>query len=32
VNKQGAKVQDEPESKLEAIDFDDESSCESCKL
>jgi ribonucleoside-diphosphate reductase alpha chain len=32
INKQGAKVQDEPESKLEAIDFDDESSCESCKL
>lgn len=33
VNKQGAKVQDSPEDKpLEAIDFDDESGCESCKL
>lgn len=33
VNKQGVKVQDSPEDKpLEIIDFDDESSCESCKL
>lgn len=33
VNKQGAKVQDSPDDKpLQAIDFDDESSCESCKL
>ena len=33
INKQGSKGQDEPiESKLEAIDFDDEESCESCKL
>lgn len=33
VNKQGAKVQDSPEDKpLSAIDFDDESGCESCKL
>jgi ribonucleoside-diphosphate reductase alpha chain len=33
INKQGSKGQDEPvEGKLEAIDFDDEESCESCKL
>ena len=32
INKQGSKGIDEPESKLEAIDFDDEESCESCKL
>jgi ribonucleoside-diphosphate reductase alpha chain len=33
INKQGSKGQDEPvEAKLEVIDFDDESECESCKL
>jgi ribonucleoside-diphosphate reductase alpha chain len=34
INKQGSKqVEDSPEDKpLEAIDFDDESGCESCKL
>jgi ribonucleoside-diphosphate reductase alpha chain len=33
INKQGSKGQDEPvEGKLEAIDFDEEESCESCKL
>jgi ribonucleoside-diphosphate reductase alpha chain len=32
INKQGSKGQDEPEAKLEAVDFDDEESCESCKL
>jgi ribonucleoside-diphosphate reductase alpha chain len=32
INKQGSKGQDEPEAKLEAIDFDDEESCEACKL
>ena len=32
INKTGSKGQDEPESKLEVIDFDDEESCESCKL
>ena len=32
INKQGSKGQDEPEAKLEVIDFDDEESCESCKL
>jgi ribonucleoside-diphosphate reductase alpha chain len=32
INKQGSKGQDEPETKLEAIDFDNEESCESCKL
>jgi ribonucleoside-diphosphate reductase alpha chain len=34
INKQGSKGQDEPteENKLEVIDFDDEESCESCKL
>jgi ribonucleoside-diphosphate reductase alpha chain len=32
INKQGSKGQDEPETKLEAIDFDDEENCEACKL
>jgi ribonucleoside-diphosphate reductase alpha chain len=33
INKQGSKGQDEAvESKLEAVDFDEEESCESCKL
>ena len=32
INKQGSKGQDEPETKLEAIDFDDQEDCESCKL
>jgi ribonucleoside-diphosphate reductase alpha chain len=32
INKQGSKGQDEPEAKLEAIDFDDEENCEACKL
>jgi ribonucleoside-diphosphate reductase alpha chain len=32
INKQGSKGQDEPNAPLEAIDFDDEESCESCKL
>ena len=32
INKQGSKGQDEPEAPLEVIDFDDEESCESCKL
>jgi ribonucleoside-diphosphate reductase alpha chain len=33
INKQGSKGQDEPvEGKLEAIDFDDQDDCESCKL
>jgi len=32
INKQGSKGQDEPEATLEVIDFDDEESCESCKL
>jgi ribonucleoside-diphosphate reductase alpha chain len=32
INKQGSKGQDEPEAKLEAIDFDDQEDCESCKL
>jgi ribonucleoside-diphosphate reductase alpha chain len=32
INKQGSKGQDDPESKLEAIDFDDQEDCESCKL
>jgi len=31
INKQGSKVE-EPETELEAIDFDDEESCESCVL
>ena len=32
MNKQGAKVQDESAEPLAPIDFDDEESCESCKL
>lgn len=32
INKAGSKGQDEPETKLEAVDFDDEGDCESCKL
>jgi hypothetical protein len=33
INKQGSKGQDEAvESKLEAINFDDQDDCESCKL
>jgi ribonucleoside-diphosphate reductase alpha chain len=32
INKQGSKGQDEPEAKLEAINFDDQEDCESCKL
>jgi ribonucleoside-diphosphate reductase alpha chain len=32
INKQGSKGQDEPEAKLEAIDFDDDENCEACKL
>jgi ribonucleoside-diphosphate reductase alpha chain len=33
INKQGSKGQDEPkDAPLEAINFDDEESCESCKL
>jgi len=33
INKQGSKGQDEAvEAKLEAIDFDDQEDCESCKL
>ena len=32
INKTGSKGQDEPETKLEVVDFDDESGCESCKL
>jgi ribonucleoside-diphosphate reductase alpha chain len=32
INKQGSKGQDEPEAKLEVIDFDDQEDCESCKL
>ena len=32
INKQGSKGQDVEEAKLEVVDFDDESSCESCKL
>jgi ribonucleoside-diphosphate reductase alpha chain len=32
INKQGSKGQDEPDAKLEAIDFDDQEDCESCKL
>ena len=32
INKQGSKGQDEPDAPLEVIDFDDEESCESCKL
>jgi ribonucleoside-diphosphate reductase alpha chain len=32
INKQGSKGQDEPETKLEDVDFDDQEDCESCKL
>jgi ribonucleoside-diphosphate reductase alpha chain len=32
INKQGSKGQDEPEAKLEIVDFDDQEDCESCKL
>ncbi len=32
INKQGSKGQDEPDAKLEAIDFDDQEDCEACKL
>jgi ribonucleoside-diphosphate reductase alpha chain len=33
INKQGSKGQDDPvEAKLEAIEFDDQEDCESCKL
>ena len=32
INKAGSKGQDEVAAPLEAIDFDDESGCESCKL
>ena len=32
VNKQGSKAVDEPNRTLEHINFDDEDSCESCKL
>ena len=32
INKTGSKGQDEPEATLEVIDFDDEESCEACKL
>jgi ribonucleoside-diphosphate reductase alpha chain len=32
INKQGSKGQDEPEAKLEAIDFDNQEDCEACKL
>jgi ribonucleoside-diphosphate reductase alpha chain len=32
INKQGSKGQDEPEAKLEAVDFDDQEDCEACKL
>jgi ribonucleoside-diphosphate reductase alpha chain len=32
INKQGSKGQDEPESKLEEINFDDQEDCEACKL
>lgn len=32
INKQGAKSKDTEEAPLEVIDFDDEESCESCKL
>jgi hypothetical protein len=31
INKQGSK-QVEPDAPLQAIDFDDEADCESCKL
>lgn len=32
INKQGAKSKDTEEAPLEAIDFDDQEDCESCKL
>jgi len=32
INKQGSKVEEVEDAPLEAIDFDDEDSCESCKL
>ena len=32
INKQGSKGQDEPETKLEVVDFDDQEDCEACKL
>ncbi len=32
INKQGSKGQDAEETKLEEVDFDDESDCEACKL
>ena len=32
INKQGSKGQDEPETALEVIDFDDQEDCEACKL
>jgi ribonucleoside-diphosphate reductase alpha chain len=32
INKTGSKGQDEPEAKLEVIDFDDQEDCEACKL
>jgi len=32
INKAGSKVRDDAEQPLAAIDFDDEDSCESCKL
>jgi ribonucleoside-diphosphate reductase alpha chain len=32
INKQGSKGQDEPEEKLEVINFDDQEDCEACKL
>jgi ribonucleoside-diphosphate reductase alpha chain len=32
INKQGSKGQDEPEAKLEVLDFDDQEDCEACKL
>jgi ribonucleoside-diphosphate reductase alpha chain len=32
INKQGSKGQDEPESTLEVVDFDDQEDCEACKL
>jgi ribonucleoside-diphosphate reductase alpha chain len=32
INKTGSKGQDEPEAKLEVVDFDDQEDCEACKL
>jgi len=32
INKTGSKGQDEPETKLEVVDFDEEADCEGCKL